>query len=206
MLRHRWHSLTLPRRRLTDFDLGLPPRAPAPGLTARPANRPPPMDSGRWWLPLPRPVKRRRGSCPGCGTRWPSCWRCTRSPRKMFYPQLLRKGVDGQDETLDAIGDHNEMRDGVHDAAKQTNGQPGLAGRGRQGARRRRRTDGRGGTRQDCSWSISRGRLNHWSNLADTEPATHLGATHGAVAIPKPAGAASSAGRLARLPGCAVKP
>jgi hypothetical protein len=38
---------------------------------------------------------------------------------EIFYPQLLRKGADGQDETLDAIGDHNEIRDGVHDAATQ---------------------------------------------------------------------------------------
>jgi len=37
----------------------------------------------------------------------------------IFYPQLLRKGADGRDETLDAIGDHNEIRDGVRDAATQ---------------------------------------------------------------------------------------
>ncbi|WP_037057913.1 hemerythrin domain-containing protein [Pseudonocardia asaccharolytica] len=38
---------------------------------------------------------------------------------EIFYPQLLRRGGgDAQDETLDAIGDHNDIRDGVHDAAR----------------------------------------------------------------------------------------
>jgi hypothetical protein len=33
---------------------------------------------------------------------------------KIFYPQLLRRGVDDPEgETLDAIGDHNDVRDGV---------------------------------------------------------------------------------------------
>jgi hypothetical protein len=36
---------------------------------------------------------------------------------KIFYPQLLKRGVDGpEDETLDAIGDHNDIRDGVRAA------------------------------------------------------------------------------------------
>jgi hypothetical protein len=35
---------------------------------------------------------------------------------RIFYPQLLRFGEDPEDETLDAIGDHNDIRDGVHDA------------------------------------------------------------------------------------------
>jgi hypothetical protein len=36
---------------------------------------------------------------------------------KVFYPQLLRRGVDDPEgETLDAIGDHNDIRDGVRDA------------------------------------------------------------------------------------------
>jgi hypothetical protein len=36
---------------------------------------------------------------------------------KIFYPQLLRRGVDDPvAETLDAIGDHNDIRDGVRDA------------------------------------------------------------------------------------------
>ncbi|MHA6794562.1 hemerythrin domain-containing protein [Pseudonocardia bannensis] len=37
---------------------------------------------------------------------------------EIFYPQLLRHGDDAEDETLDAIGDHNDIRDGVHDAAR----------------------------------------------------------------------------------------
>ncbi|OBG48512.1 MULTISPECIES: hemerythrin domain-containing protein [unclassified Mycobacterium] len=36
---------------------------------------------------------------------------------KIFYPQLLtRVGDDAEGETLDAIGDHNDIRDGVRDA------------------------------------------------------------------------------------------
>ncbi len=36
---------------------------------------------------------------------------------KIFYPQLLRRGTDDPEgETLDAIGDHNDIRDGVRDA------------------------------------------------------------------------------------------
>jgi hypothetical protein len=35
---------------------------------------------------------------------------------RIFYPQLLRFGEEPEDETLDAIGDHNDIRDGVHDA------------------------------------------------------------------------------------------
>jgi hypothetical protein len=40
---------------------------------------------------------------------------------KIFYPQLLRRGADDPaGETLDAIGDHNDIRDGVRaaDAAR----------------------------------------------------------------------------------------
>lgn len=37
---------------------------------------------------------------------------------RIFYPQLLKFGKDPEDETLDAIGDHNDIRDGVHDAAR----------------------------------------------------------------------------------------
>lgn len=36
----------------------------------------------------------------------------------IFYPQLLRRGDDAQDETIDAIGNHNDIRDGVHEAAR----------------------------------------------------------------------------------------
>jgi hypothetical protein len=36
---------------------------------------------------------------------------------KIFYPQLLVRGADDPEgETLDAIGDHNDIRDGVRDA------------------------------------------------------------------------------------------
>jgi hypothetical protein len=36
---------------------------------------------------------------------------------KIFYPQLLARGTDDPEgETLDAIGDHNDIRDGVRDA------------------------------------------------------------------------------------------
>jgi hypothetical protein len=35
----------------------------------------------------------------------------------IFYPQLLRRGADDPEgETLDAIGDHNDIRDAVRDA------------------------------------------------------------------------------------------
>ncbi len=36
---------------------------------------------------------------------------------KIFYPQLLQRGADDPEgETLDAIGDHNDIRDGVREA------------------------------------------------------------------------------------------
>lgn len=36
---------------------------------------------------------------------------------RIFYPQLLKRGTDDPEgETLDAIGDHNDIRDGVRDA------------------------------------------------------------------------------------------
>ncbi len=37
---------------------------------------------------------------------------------EIFYPQLLARGEDPEDETLDAIGDHNDIRDGVHAALR----------------------------------------------------------------------------------------
>lgn len=36
---------------------------------------------------------------------------------EIFYPELIRRGSGAEDETLDAVGDHNEIRDSVHDAA-----------------------------------------------------------------------------------------
>ncbi len=44
---------------------------------------------------------------------------------EIFYPQLLRRGTeDPRDATLDAIGDHNEIRDGVHAAEAAAIGTP----------------------------------------------------------------------------------
>jgi hypothetical protein len=52
---------------------------------------------------------------------------------KIFYPQLLKRGTeDPEGETLDAIGDHNDIRDGVRDAnAAQVGTQPWWAAVGR---------------------------------------------------------------------------
>lgn len=36
----------------------------------------------------------------------------------IFYPKLPHRSDDGEDETIDAIGDHNEIRDGVREAAR----------------------------------------------------------------------------------------
>jgi Hemerythrin HHE cation binding domain len=35
---------------------------------------------------------------------------------EIFYPRLLRAGSDGVDETVDAIGDHNDIRDAIRQA------------------------------------------------------------------------------------------
>lgn len=43
---------------------------------------------------------------------------------EVFYPALIPRGDDAEDETLDAVGDHNDIRDGVRDAAKH---EPGTA-------------------------------------------------------------------------------
>ncbi len=45
---------------------------------------------------------------------------------QIFYPVLLRKGDEGDavEETLDAIGDHNDIRDATHAADKHTPGSP----------------------------------------------------------------------------------
>ena len=37
---------------------------------------------------------------------------------EIFYPALIRRGDDAEDETLDAIGDHNDIRDGVREASR----------------------------------------------------------------------------------------
>ena len=36
----------------------------------------------------------------------------------VFYPSLLQHGADAEDETDDAIDDHNKIRDGVREAGK----------------------------------------------------------------------------------------
>ena len=43
---------------------------------------------------------------------------------EIFYPQLLRRGDNAGDETVDAIRDHNDIRDGVHEAARHPIGSP----------------------------------------------------------------------------------
>jgi hypothetical protein len=42
----------------------------------------------------------------------------------IFYPALLKKGADGNEETDDAIRDHNKIRDAVADAGAQAVGSP----------------------------------------------------------------------------------
>ncbi|HEV7974328.1 hemerythrin domain-containing protein [Amycolatopsis sp.] len=37
---------------------------------------------------------------------------------EVFYPNLLRRGDDAEDETVDAVGDHNDIRDAVHEAER----------------------------------------------------------------------------------------
>lgn len=36
----------------------------------------------------------------------------------VFYPELVQRGSGAEDETVDAVGDHNEIRDAVHEAAR----------------------------------------------------------------------------------------
>jgi hypothetical protein len=42
----------------------------------------------------------------------------------IFYPHLLRRGDDAEDETVDAIGDHNDIRAEVREAARHPIGSP----------------------------------------------------------------------------------
>lgn len=37
---------------------------------------------------------------------------------EIFYPELIQRGQDPVDETRDAVGDHNEIRDAVAEAAR----------------------------------------------------------------------------------------
>ena len=71
---------------------------------------------------------------------------------RFFYPKLLKVG-DGAggkptaaDETLDAIKDHNKIRDAVAAVAHETVGSDGWWDSGRQGQRGEQRPHGRGGT------------------------------------------------------------
>ena len=50
--------------------------------------------------------------------------RHTDAEEQLFYPELLRSGADPEDETADAISDHNEIRDTVRDAKAQAAGSP----------------------------------------------------------------------------------
>jgi hypothetical protein len=34
----------------------------------------------------------------------------------IFYPELIRRGEDADEETLDAVHDHNDIRDAVHES------------------------------------------------------------------------------------------
>jgi len=36
---------------------------------------------------------------------------------EVFYPELIRRGSDADEETLDAVHDHNDIRDAVHESA-----------------------------------------------------------------------------------------
>ena len=44
------------------------------------------------------------------------------SEESVFYPELLQRGRRGEEETTDAISDHNDIRDAVHRAAGQQAG------------------------------------------------------------------------------------
>lgn len=42
----------------------------------------------------------------------------------VVFPALLHHGVDGEHETLDAVDDHNEIRNAIRDAARHEPGAP----------------------------------------------------------------------------------
>ncbi|MBB4684480.1 hemerythrin domain-containing protein [Amycolatopsis jiangsuensis] len=42
----------------------------------------------------------------------------------VFYPELIQRGTDAEDETLDAVGDHNDIRDAVAEARRHPAGSP----------------------------------------------------------------------------------
>lgn len=47
------------------------------------------------------------------------------SEESLFYPRLLAVGTAGEDETADAVTDHNEIRDAIRRASTETAGSPG---------------------------------------------------------------------------------
>ena len=62
------------------------------------------------------------------GSRSPTCSTCTPRPRsEVFYPKLLEYGLRprAEDETEDAIEDHNKIRQGVRDAPTARSGRTG---------------------------------------------------------------------------------
>jgi hypothetical protein len=42
----------------------------------------------------------------------------------VVFPALLRHGANGEHETLDAVGDHNDIRDAIREAATHAPGSP----------------------------------------------------------------------------------
>ena len=70
---------------------------------------------------------------------------------EIFYPELVKLALAprplarAEPETVDAIYDHNEIRDAIAAVAPAPGGQPRLARRHRRGQRRERRSHGRGG-------------------------------------------------------------
>jgi hypothetical protein len=40
----------------------------------------------------------------------------------VFYPELIQRGADAEDETLDAVGDHNDIRDAVAETRRHPAG------------------------------------------------------------------------------------
>ena len=69
----------------------------------------------------------------------------------ILYPHLVKHGDDGEDETADAIGDHNKIRDAVAEAKLHPVGSDAVVGGGRHrppGEQRTpRRRGGRGAAR-----------------------------------------------------------
>lgn len=51
---------------------------------------------------------------------------------EVLYPKLLHRGSDAEDETDDAIDDHNKIRDAVREATRHTAGSPAWWGAVRQ--------------------------------------------------------------------------